>query len=160
MPARFALLLAAAVAFAPSMAAAQSGDSISFKVERERTTRNKITIVSLGGASVLFVGVGALFNLDSKSKSDEVSTGGAQLTGEVWTAEREQTREQAIRSRNVAIATYSIGGALALATAIFYIATDPGEELVSVEAGSPVTGAPTFTPVEGGAVVGARWSWR
>lgn len=162
MPARivFPVALIAALAAAPALASAQSADNISFKVDKERSTENKVIVASLGGAAAVFVGVGVLFNLDSKEKSDEVSTGGAELTGEVWTQEREDTRKGALRSRNYAIAAYSVGGALALATAIYYIATDPGEELVMVGSGTPVSRGPTVTPVEGGAVFGARWSWR
>jgi hypothetical protein len=158
MPARLALLVAAIVG-APTLASAQSADNISFRVDKERSIKNKVIVASLGGATALFVGVGVLFNLDSKSKSDEVSTGGAQLTGEVWTAKREQIRKDAIRSRNLSIATYSLGGAMAVATAIYYIATDPGDELVTVGTGSPVTRGPTLTPTDGGAVVGAGWRW-
>lgn len=158
MPARLALI-AALIAWAPAPASAQSADNISFKVDKERSTKNKVILASLGGAAGLFVGVGVLFNLDSKSKSDEVSTGGAQLTGEIWTAEREQIRTDAIRSRNVAIVTYSLGGAMAVATAIYYIVTDPGEELVTVGASAPVSRGPILRPTDGGAVVGAGWSW-
>lgn len=154
------IAMAAAVLGAPALATAQSADNISFKVDKERSIKNKVIVGSLGGAAAVFVGVGVLFNLDSKDKSDQVSSGGAELTGDVWTPEREEIRKGALRSRNYAIATYSVGGALALATAIYYIATDPGEELVTVPPGSRVTRGPTLTPVDGGAVVGARWSWQ
>lgn len=141
----------------PATASAQSvsGDAISFKIEKERTRRQKITLISLGGAALVFGAVGLGFNLDSRSKSDEVSRAGAH-TGLVWTAEREDTRQAAIRSRNVAIGGYAVGGGLALATAIYYIVTDPGEKEVSYEPGAPVA----VVPVDGGAMVGARWSFR
>lgn len=148
------VLSLAALAATPAPALAQASDDISFKVDKERTGSNKIVLASLGGAAAVFTGVGVLFTLDSKSKSEEVNSGGLH-TGLVWTAEREDTRESAIRSRNVAIVNYSIGGALTLATIIYYIATDPGEEVVIYN-----SRAPTITPVAGGAVFGARWSWQ
>ena len=152
---RLALALAlVALAASPGLTFAQSADDISFKVDKERTRGNKIVLASLGGAAAVFTGVGVLFTLDSQSKSDEVSAAG-QHTGLVWTADREETREAALRSRNVAIVNYSIAGALTLATMVYFIATDPGEEVVSYQ-----SRAPTITPVEGGAVFGARWSWR
>lgn len=151
---RLLIALSLALLAAPHTAAGQSADDISFKVDKERSSGNKIALAALGGTAALFTGVGVLFTLDSQSKADEVNSGG-QHTGLVWTQEREDTRESALRSRNIAIATYSIGGAVLLATAVFFIVTDPGEEVVVYNSRGP-----TVTPIEGGAIVGAHWSWQ
>lgn len=152
-------LVAAAAAAPPARAQPAPGDAIRFKVENERTRAQAITLLSLGGSAVVFGAVGLAFNLDSRDKSSQVSRSGPP-SGLVWTAEREEIREAAIRSRNLAIAGYAVGGGLALATIIYYIATDPGEREVSYAPGAPVGAAPSLLLAPGGAVLGARWSFR
>lgn len=154
-------LAAAAALAAPARALAQAApdDAITFKVENQRTRAQNITLLSLGGSAVLFGAVGLGFHLDSRDKSDQVSRAGSH-SGLVWTAEREDIREAAIRSRDLAIAGYAVGGGLVLATAIYYIATDPGERDVHYAPGAPVGAAPSLRLAPGGAVLGARWSFR
>lgn len=151
-------LIACSGAVSPGLAFGQAADDISFKVDKERSRGNKITLAVIGGAAAVFTGVGAIFTFDSQSKAEKVNSGGLH-TGLVWTAEREDTRKSAIRSRNIAIVNYSIGGALALATVVYYMATDPGQETVVYHSRRP-TVTPVVSTQQGGAVFGARWSWR
>jgi len=83
-------------------------DTISFNVDRERNTQQRILIASLFGGAVVFGGVGLLFHIDSKNKADEVSTDSGRHTGRIYTEELDDTRSAAIRSRNFAIASYAL----------------------------------------------------
>ncbi len=136
-------------------------DSLTFKVDRERNTRQRILIASLFGGSVVFGGVGLLFHLDSKSKSDEVSTDAGRHSGRIYTEELDDTRRAAIRSRTVAMASYAVGGGFLIGTFIAYLLTDPGQETVHV--GTEAVGDRgararlLVEPTAGGALVGGAW---
>ena len=134
-------------------------EALTFKVDRERTMRQKVVIGSLFGGSVLFGGVGLLFHLDSKHKSDEVSTDAGHHTGQIYTEELDDTRRAAIRSRNIAIASYALSGGLLVSTFIAYLVTDPGQETIRVgtEAAEGSGARLLFAPTDGGAVVGGSW---
>lgn len=162
--AALALLFLALAWAGPARAQQQPGyfqqggtDSLVFKVDRERNTRQRVLIASLFGASILFGGVGVLFHIDSRNKSDEVSTDAGRHSGRIYTEELEDTRQAAIRSRNLTIASYSVGAGFLVGTFIAYLLTDPGQETVRVgtEAASRVMVAPT----RGGALVGGAWSF-
>ena len=136
---------------------------LTFKVDRERNTRQRVLIASLFGSSVLFAGVGLLFHIDSKNKSDEVSTDAGRHSGRIYTAELDDTRSAAIRSRNLAVASYAVGGGFLIGTFIAYLLTDPGQE--TLEVGTEVVGRRSdgarprvlVEPTEGGALVGGAW---
>jgi hypothetical protein len=134
-------------------------EALTFKVERERTTRQKVLIGSLFGGSVLFAGVGLLFHIDSKHKSDEVSTDAGHHTGQVYTEELDDTRRAALRSRNFAIASYALGGGLLVGTFVAYLLTDPGEETIRVgtEAADGSGARLLVAPTDSGALVGGSW---
>jgi hypothetical protein len=133
-------------------------DALTFKVDRERTTRQRVLIGSLFGGSVLLGGVGLLFHIDSKHKSDEVSTDAGHHTGHIYTEELDDTRRAALRSRNFAIASYALGGGLLVGTFIAYLLTDPGQETIRVGTEAESTGARLLVaPTESGAVVGGSW---
>src|SRR5688500_4877422 len=108
-----------------------TGD-LTFTVDRERCTRQRVLIASLFGSSVLFGGVGVLFHIDSKNKSDEVSTDAGRHSGRIYTDELDDIRSAAIRSRNLAIASYAVGGGFLVGTLVAYLLTDPGQETVQV----------------------------
>jgi len=134
-------------------------EALTFKVDRERTTRQKVLISSLFGGSVLFGGVGLLFHIDSKHKSDDVSTDAGHHTGHIYTEELDDTRRAAIRSRNLAIASYAIGGGLLVGTLVAYLLTDPGEETIRVgtEAAEGSGARLLVAPTDSGALVGGSW---
>jgi hypothetical protein len=136
-------------------------EALTFKVERERTARQKIVIGSLFGGAVLCGGVGLLFHIDSKHKSDEVSTDAGHHTGQVYTPELDDTRRSALRSRNIAIASYALGGGLLVGTFVAYLLTDPGEETIRVgtEAADASGARLLVAPTESGALVGGSWSF-
>jgi hypothetical protein len=134
-------------------------EALTFKVDRERTMRQKVVIGSLFGGSVLFGGVGLLFHIDSKHKSDQVSTDAGHHTGQVYTQELDDTRHAAVRSRNIAIASYAVGGGLLIGTFIAYLLTDPGQETIRVgtEAAGGSGARLLVAPTERGALVGGSW---
>ncbi len=134
-------------------------EALTFQVDRERTTRQKVVIGSLFGGSVLFGGVGLLFHIDSKHKSDEVSTDAGHHTGHIYTEELDDTRRAAIRSRNFAIASYALGGGLLVGTLVAYLLTDPGQETIRVgtEAADGSGARLLVAPTDSGALVGGSW---
>lgn len=135
--------------------------NLTFTVDRERCTRQRVLIASLFGSSVLFGGVGLLFHIDSRNKSDEVSTNAGRHSGRIYTDELDDTRSAAIRSRNLAIASYAVGGGFLVGTLVAYLLTDPGHETVQVgteAVGGGGAGARLLVePTEGGALVGGDW---
>ena len=133
--------------------------SLAFTVDRERNSRQRILIASLFGGSILFGGVGLLFHIDSKNKADEVSTGAGRHSGRIYTEELDDIRRAGIRSRNLAIASYAVGGGFLVGTFIAYLLTDPGQETIHVgtEADRGAGARLLVEPTDGGALVGGAW---
>ena len=161
-------LLLASLAWAGPVRAQQQdyfqqgkSDTLTFTVDRERNSKQRILIASLFGSSVLFGGVGLLFHIDSKNKSDEVSTGSGRHSGRVYTEDLDDTRRAALRSRTVAIATYAVGGGFLVGTLVAYLLTDPGQETVHVGTEAVGEGGARarllVEPTDGGALVGGAW---
>jgi hypothetical protein len=165
--AALSLFLASLTWAAPARAQQQDyfqqgkSDALTFTVDRERNTRQRILIASLFGSSVLFGGVGFLFHIDSRNKSDEVSTDAGRHTGRVYTEDLDDTRRAALRSRNVAIASYAVGGGFLVGTLVAYLLTDPGQETVHVGTEAIGEGGARarllVEPTDGGALVGGAW---
>ena len=133
-------------------------DSLSFTVDRERNTRQRILIASLFGGSLVLGGVGLLFHIDSKNKADDVSTDSGRHSGRVYTEELDDTRRAGIRSRNLAIASYALGGGLLVGTFLAYLLTDPGQETIHVSTEEqPGQARLLVEPTDGGALVGGSW---
>lgn len=152
-----ALAVGCALASAPARAQdyfAGAGEPISFEVDRPRSRSDKILIASLFGGSVLFAGVGLLFHLDSRDKSDAVSTSAGKHTGKVYTVDLDDTRRGALRSRNVTIASYAVSGGFLVGTFIAYLITDPGRERITV---GEEPARLSVQPTAGGALVGTWW---
>jgi hypothetical protein len=171
MPGRILLLAALAVAAAPSVAHAQDyfgGDAppeeITYRTDKPRTRNQRILLAGLFGGAALFGGAGLAFNLDSRSKSNQVSAVGDH-TGRVYTDDVDDTRRGALRSRTLAIVGYSAGGACLIAGVIAFFVTEPSTEVVTVgkDKNKPPTPTPTVpmsvTPLPGGGMVGAAWSF-
>lgn len=136
-------------------------EALTFKVDRERNTRQRILIASLFGSSVLFAGVGVLFHIDSKNKSDDVSTDAGRHSGRVYTEELDDARRAGVRSRNLAIAGYAVSGGFLIGTLVAYVLTDPGQETVQVgtEAATGSGRTLVVAPTDGGALIGGYWSF-
>ncbi len=135
-------------------------DELTFHVDRERNSRQKLLILSMFGGTVLFGGIGALFHIDSKHKSDDVSTDAGHHTGRIYTEELEDTRRAGIRSRNIAIASYAVGGGFLIGTFLAYLLTDPGQDTVRVGTEAADGSARLLVePTEGGGLVGGAWSF-
>jgi hypothetical protein len=143
-------------------------EKMTFRIDKERTSGEWIFIASLGGGAVAASGVGLLFTLDSRRKSNRISAIGRH-TGQVYTSEVESTRRAALRSRTVAIVGFSVGGALLAGATVAFIATDPGSEVIDLEeyqrrfdqGQGQGQGAfvPVVDPQPGGAVLGASWAF-
>lgn len=163
MRAKVLLLALAGVLAAPGGARAddyfggEDDGRVVYRIDKDRSKNERLVIAGLAGGAVLFGGIGLLFHLDSRSASNEVSAVGDH-TGRAYTAELEDTRSDALRSRNLAIVSYSIGGALVVSSVVALLLTEPGAELVTV--GTEAQPAPlSITPLPGGAAVGGTWSF-
>lgn len=162
------ILLAVAItltlALAPRAASAQDyfnqDSAIQFKVDKERSKENKIVLLSLGGGAVLFGGIAGLFALHSQSQSDKVSQIGMH-SGLTWSADLDDTRKSALRSRTLGWVSAGIGGALLISTAVYFIITDPGTETITLDDQQPTSssGQMLFGPTDGGFSVGRVWSF-
>lgn len=141
-------------------------DNVLFRIDKTRSGTEKVVIGSLLGGAALFGGFGVLFTLDSKSNADAVSASGT-FTGEVYTPKLDSKRRHALRSRKLAIAGYAIGGAFLAASAVAYIVTDPGTEVLDMneyqrredQKRSEPAGEAALVPVRGGALVENTWAF-
>jgi hypothetical protein len=140
------------------------GQEIVVRFHPDRSRKNITTVAVIGGAAVLFGAVGLYFHLDSRDATAEVETN--RYRGQTWTQARQDSYERAHSSARAAGVLYGIGGALALATAVTYIVTEPKLETrvirphenrrqASSDRGSTLRVAPT----RGGALVGGAWTF-
>lgn len=133
---------------------AEKGDIV-IEIPGERSRENKLVLGGIAGAGFLAGALGAYFHFDSRAASDDVSADS--YTGQAWTSDDEALVERADRSRSRAIIGYSVGGALLIGAAIYYIVTDPGSETAVIRPHG--RGSPTVSPTEGGAMLGGMWSF-
>lgn len=136
-------------------------DPVTFRLELSRTRTQNIALLSVFGGSVVFAGAALAFHLDSRSKADDVSATGSH-TGDVYTAELEDRRRDAIRSRNLAIGGYAIAGGLAVAGIVLVFVTDPGTQAYRYGPNGeliPVGAHNLVVPVDGGALIGRAWEF-
>jgi hypothetical protein len=173
MPGRILLLAAVvvAVAAAPTRAHAQDyfgGDTppeeITFRTDKPRSRGQRILLASLFGGAALAGGIGLVFHLDSRSKSNQVSAVGDH-TGRVYDEEVDATRRGALRSRTAAIVGYGVGGAALIAGVIAWFVTEPGTEVVTAGKDKdtkppPPTAPPvSLAPLPGGVLASAGWTF-
>jgi hypothetical protein len=145
-------VLAAGPAAADDYFADAQKEEVAYRIDRSRTNRQRWILGGLAGGTLLFGGLGLYFHLESRDLSDQVSAQGGEHTGRIYTPQVDATREDALSARTLAIAGYSAGGAALLATIVYFIVTDPGEEYVTLTPGA----APVVVPISGGAVLGAQ----
>jgi hypothetical protein len=127
---------------------------LTFTEEGSRSANERLVLYSIVGAVAVSGGVGAGFALHSRSQSDMVSAKGLH-TGETWTAEREDIRKSALRSRKIAQITLGISGAFAMAGIVTYIVTEPDEKVGYKDWQT----RPYVAPTEDGVVVGKAWTF-
>lgn len=127
------------------------------KYHPDRSRENVTMVALLGGAGVLFGGVGLYFHFDSRSASDEVKS--HRYTGRTWTQEREDTFDRAHRSAAIAGVAYGIGGALLIATAVAYIVTEPPLETLVIHPHTDPKPVTIVAPIPGGAFVSRGWEF-
>lgn len=138
----------------------QKSNRLTYRVEGERTRTAKIALWSMAGATLVTGGLGVVFNLQSRDAANDVRALTGEHTGLVYTRELDQRRQDAETYGTVATVFYAVGGALALGTIVTFIVTSPPDRLEEYKSGadSRVAG-PYVVPVDGGAVLGAGWSF-
>ncbi|HUS32828.1 MAG TPA: hypothetical protein VMZ53_30210 [Kofleriaceae bacterium] len=141
----------------PESSGPSAGRDIYIKSYPDRSHKNVMGLSIAGGAAVVLGGVGLYFHLDSRSKSNDVSAN--KYTGEVWTAERQDTYDSANRSAVVAGVFYGIGGAVLIGTAIAYMITEPKMETTVLHPHTSPKPTAMVAPTRGGALVGGAWSF-
>lgn len=129
------------------------------KYHPDRSRDNVMMLALLGGAGVLFGGVGLYFHFDSRSATDEVKA--SRYTGRTWTSERQDTYDRAHRSAAIAGVSYGIGGAFLIATAVAYMITEPGLESFVIHPHDNTRPSSTtmLAPLPGGAFVSRGWEF-
>lgn len=123
----------------------------------DRTRDNMVLLAALGGAGLVFGGIGLYFHLDATSAIDAVQAD--HFTGDAWSARHQDDYDRAYSSSIVAGVSYGIGGALLLATAITYIVTEPEMTTRVVRPYSNSRPISYVTPLRGGAFVGRGWTF-
>ncbi len=117
-----------------------------------RNTQQKIVLGSLVVAAVISGSIGLYFHLDSRSAANDVSQ--SVFDGKTWTADRQARFEEGERSKTRAGVGYAIGGAFVIGAVVALIVTEPKSERAVIRprhAG--------VTPIPGGAIAGAGWSF-
>jgi len=117
-----------------------------------RSTRTKIVLGSLLAAGAIGGIAGVYFHLGSRSAANDVSE--TVFNGQTWTPERQARLEEGDRDKGRAGVAYAIGGAFVVGAIVALIVTEPSSERAVIRprhAG--------ITPVPGGAVAGAGWSF-
>lgn len=123
----------------------------------DRTRENMLMLAALGGAGLVFGGIGLYFHRDATSAIDAVAAD--RFTGDAWSSRHQDDYDRAYSSSIVAGVTYGIGGALLLATAITYIVTEPEMQTRVVRPYSNNRPISYVTPLRGGAFVGRGWTF-
>jgi hypothetical protein len=129
----------------------KSSTVVTARVPRERSGNAKLLLGGLVAGMAISIGVGAYYNLDSRSASHDVSS--RTPTGKSWSAELQATYDRAHTSGIKAEIGYGVAGAFAIGALIALWQTEPGEDVVDYKPQAMVT------PTPGGAVVGARWGF-
>ncbi|RMH41686.1 MAG: hypothetical protein D6689_10355 [Deltaproteobacteria bacterium] len=138
----------------------QGQKPLTYWVEPPRTRGQKIVLASLAGATLAAGGLGLYFHLESKRASDEVSRFSGDHSGLVYTDEVDRRRRDALDNRTRAIAMYATGGVLLVGTVAYFIWTSPDPVERSYADDAEEAGRQTWwTPVPGGAVAGASWTF-
>lgn len=170
-----ALVVAAAVAVVGAGPAAAQDDGagrldyfseqkktpLTYRMEGERSKKQRIIILSLAGATLLTTGLAVYFHLESDEASGDVTRLSGDPSNLIYTQEVDDRRQEAIDNRNFATGMYVVSGALLLSTVVAFIVTSPDDELheYGTSGDSRVSTAPYVAPIEGGLMVGKVWAY-
>jgi len=113
----------------------------------ERSSHNLQFVAGLTGVGLVLTGLGAFYNLDSRSASNAVTA--VTPTGQPWTAGDQADYDEAHRLARDAAIYYTLGGIVLVSALVTWIATAPDDQYVTVQ--------PTIAPAPGGAVLGGSW---
>src|SRR5258705_3289454 len=133
--------------------AGRRGRDITIEIPGERPMNNKLLVGGLVGGGFLVGALGLYFHVDSRSATGDVDA--QKLTGRAWTPAAQALADRAERSATRAGIAYGVGGALALAAVITYIATEPASTTEVIHTGP----APAIIPARDGAALGGAWTW-
>lgn len=117
-----------------------------------RNTQQKIVLGSLIAAGVIAGGFGLYFHLDSRSAANEVSE--SVFNGQTWTPARQARFDEGETSKTRAGIGYAISGVFVIGAIVALVVTEPKSERAVIRprhAG--------VTPIPGGAIAGAGWSF-
>jgi hypothetical protein len=117
-----------------------------------RTRQQKMILGGLLAAGGVAGVLGVYFHLDSRAAANDVSE--PVFNGQTWTPERQARLEDGQASRTRAGIAYGLGGAFVIGAIVALIATEPKSEQAVIRprhAG--------VTPIPGGAIAGAGWSF-
>ena len=117
----------------------------------ERSSHNLQFIAGLTGVGLVLTGLGAFYNLDSRSESNRLTAEAP--TGQPWTAGDQAEYDDAHRLARDAVICYSLGGLVLISALVSWIATAPDDQYVTVQPHAQ----PTLTPTPGGALLGGSW---
>ncbi len=150
-------LLSSPASAEPDYFGNSDADEIKIRLDRPRSTTERIVIGALLGGALVVGGLGVGFHLDSRAIADELAADGP--TGLVYTQELEDRRRSGVRSGHLASASYTVGGLLLIGSLAALIITQPESEVLTVD-GQPDKTPVTLVPMPGGgAIVGATWSF-
>ncbi len=158
-----ALLLASlAVSVAPGRAAAQQDyfteqttKPLTYRVDGQRSPKNKLVLSGMAAGTLLFGGLGLYFHLESRDAANDVTAFAGEPTNLIYTPGLDQRRIDADTNKTRATVLYGLGGAALITTIVTYIVTSPPDELREYESsGDSRVATPYVVPVEGGAMMG------
>ncbi len=125
---------------------------IVIEVPGVRSKQTRLVLGSLLAAGAAAGALGVYFHLGSQSAANDVSE--EVFNGQTWTSARQARLEEGEQARGRAGIAYAVGGAFVIGAIVALIATEPKSEQAVIRprhAG--------VTPVPGGAIAGAGWSF-
>lgn len=136
---------------APLLRPAHKPREIVINVPGERSTTNRLTLLSLLGAGVIGGAVGLYFHLDSRDSAEALDS--RRFSGDVWTPDRAALVEDNDRARQRATIGYAIGSVFAIATIVTFIVTEPPSQRTVIRTGASASLVP------GGAIATHGWEF-
>ncbi len=115
----------------------------------ERSQKNVITLAAVAAGGALVGGIGVYYHLDSRDAANAVSADSP--TNLAWGAKQQADYDRADSSKLKAEIFYGVGGALLIGAIVGYIVTAPEETTTVIH--------PHMAPTQGGAILGAGWSF-
>jgi hypothetical protein len=160
-------LIVAAVTLLPAPASAeedyfarQPTEPLTYRVEGNRSTTERLVIGALLGGAAVAVGVGVHYHLASRDAADEVTAHSGSPVHLIYTPAVDQRREDGLRFKTNATVSYAIGGGFLVGALVAVLVTSPADELREYGASEGKKPAvPVVVPLHGGLLVGGTWSY-